>query len=905
MVAGGYAVLAAASLVLIGWWFRIEIFVTAVPGLAPMVFNTALCLALLGVGTIFVGMGRERSPVCVLAPSLVVALGGIVLVQHLTGLDFGVDEWFNTTRFADPLGSESGRMAPNTALTLVLLGFALLLRARGGRRAWRGAFWVTGATAAVALIVLVGYVGHVEPAYKWGFPVGMAVHTAVCVLLLATVLAIDLRRLLFGPSRFASWALSLSAAGILLLAVGWVAYRSLDRIVETGRDVDRAREAERTLRGLQVAVADLEARRNAFLFSGDSARPPGDVDERKRMRVALVDLQALVGDEEQRGRLTRLSSLVEEAIARDERLLERAVPASASDLEQRAELQAVLRRMLSAEAETLESRRVLGDRAVAEARGVILLGLSFVLLLGAGGVFLLRRILRELAESRGRLGSIFSSVAEGLVLQDPRGAILECNAAAERILGLSKAQLCGRDSLDPRWRTVREDGSPYPGDQHPAMCSLRDGEPRRDEIMGVHRPDGSFVWISINSEPVRDSFGGLRAVATSFFDITARRAAEGALRESEERFRNTFDHAGIGMAVVGLDGRWLRVNHAILRILGYEETELLAKTFQDITHPEDLDADLGQLRRLLAGEIVSYQMEKRYFHRAGHTVWARLTVSLVRDEAGQPRHFVSQVEDITDRKRAGEQLAAYAARLAAKNRELQDFAHVASHDLQEPLRKIQAFGDRLDQRAGARLEPDERDYLSRMRAAAARMSGLIDALLSYSRVASQARAFAPVSLDEVLQEALQDLEFRVEKTGGRVEAGPLPRLEGDAVQMRQLFQNLVGNALKYHRSGVPPLVRVSAAPAPEGVLAAPGPAWEIRVEDNGIGFEPRHAEAIFGVFHRLHGRDSYEGAGVGLAICRRIVERHAGRVRAEGRPGEGARFVVTLPAVQPVDALGA
>ncbi len=904
MVVGGYAVLAAASLVLIGWWFRIELFVSFVPGLAPMVFNTALCLALLGLGAVLIGMGRERNPLCVVAPALVAALGALVLFEHSTGVVLGVDTWFNATRFPSA-SSVSGRMAPNTAVALMLLALAVIARARGGRRAWRGAFFVTLAAATLAAVVLVGYAGRFAPAYTWGSSVGMAVHTATCVLLLSVVLAIELRRQLAGPSRFASWALALAAAAVLILAVGWVAYRGLERVVLADAEVGRGLEIERRLREIQVSLVELEARRNAFLLSGEPIRRAGDVDGAVRLRAALVALRDLVSEEEQRGRLARLSALVDEALIRDELLLASAAPAGASDLDQRAELQAVMRRMLTAEDAILEARRALGDRAVSEARGVIFFGLALALLLGCGGVFLLRRILRELAESRGRLASIFSSVSEGLVLQDRRGVILECNAAAERILDLSKAQLLGRDSLDARWRTVREDGSPYPGEEHPAMCVLRDGEPRRDRIMGVHRPDGRLVWISVNSEPVREDAGGIVAVASSFFDITARRAAESALRESEERFRKTFEHAGIGMAVVGLDGRWLRVNRALLRIVGHDEAWLLARGFRDITHPDDLEASLAHVRRLLAGESAHFQMEKRYIHAAGHVVWIRLTGSLVRDAAGAPVHFVAQIEDIAARKRAEEKLAAYAARLAEKNRELQDFAHVASHDLQEPLRKIQAFGDRLDQCAGPRLESGERDYLSRMRAAAARMAGLIEALLAYSRVASQARVFAPVSLDQALRDALQDLELRLEKSGGRVEAQPLPEIEGDAVQLRQLFQNLVGNALKYHRPDLPPLVRVSAAPAPAGELAGPGSAWEIRVEDNGIGFEPRHAEAIFGVFHRLHGRDRYEGTGVGLAICRRIAERHGGFIRAEGRPGEGACFRVVLPAAQPADALGA
>jgi light-regulated signal transduction histidine kinase (bacteriophytochrome) len=174
------------------------------------------------------------------------------------------------------------------------------------------------------------------------------------------------------------------------------------------------------------------------------------------------------------------------------------------------------------------------------------------------------------------------------------------------------------------------------------------------------------------------------------------------------------------------------------------------------------------------------------------------------------------------------------------------------------------------------------------------MSRLIDDLLSFSRVTTHARPFSRVDLAATARDVIEDLELQAAQAGGRVEVGPLPEVEADPVQMRQLFQNLVGNALKFRRPGVPPVGRVAAAPAPDG--------WVVTVADNGIGFEDRHAARIFQVFQRLHGRDEYDGTGVGLAICRKIVDRHGGTITARGRPGEGATFVVALPARPPAPA---
>lgn len=229
--------------------------------------------------------------------------------------------------------------------------------------------------------------------------------------------------------------------------------------------------------------------------------------------------------------------------------------------------------------------------------------------------------------------------------------------------------------------------------------------------------------------------------------------------------------------------------------------------------------------------------------------------------------------------------------LERSNRDLEDFTAMVSHDLQEPLRKIQAFGERLKAKAGASLGDEANDYLGRVLNAAGRMQSLITDLLTLSRVATRAQPFARVDLDEIVRHVLSDLEVRIEQTGGKVEMQKLPVIDAEPTQMRQLFQNLIGNALKFNRPGQPPVVTITAAETNH----TPGGAWELTVRDNGIGFDDQYAEQIFKVFHRLHSRTDYEGTGVGLAVCRKIVERHGGSILAKSRPDEGAAFVITLP----------
>ena len=235
---------------------------------------------------------------------------------------------------------------------------------------------------------------------------------------------------------------------------------------------------------------------------------------------------------------------------------------------------------------------------------------------------------------------------------------------------------------------------------------------------------------------------------------------------------------------------------------------------------------------------------------------------------------------------------------------MEQFAYVASHDLQEPLRKIQAFGDRLKSKCDAVQLQEGRDYLERMQNAAARMQTLINDLLTFSRVISTTQPFVAVDLGVVTKEVLTDLEVRIEQTKAYVEVGELPTIEADPLQMRQLLQNLIGNALKFQPPNAQPIVKITAqvikrALGSGGETEPVDELCELTIQDNGIGFEEKYTEKIFAVFQRLHGRNEFEGTGVGLAVCRRITDRHGGTITAKSRLGEGATFIVSLPLKQP------
>ncbi len=258
------------------------------------------------------------------------------------------------------------------------------------------------------------------------------------------------------------------------------------------------------------------------------------------------------------------------------------------------------------------------------------------------------------------------------------------------------------------------------------------------------------------------------------------------------------------------------------------------------------------------------------------------------------RDNVALESEVRARRLAQEELERLTVRLEARNRELQQFASVASHDLQEPLRKIVVFGDRLKNKHSANLGEQGADYVNRMTNAAERMQTLIDDLLEFSRVVTRARPFVKLDPVRVVEEVLADLEVLIESKSAIVEVGPIPELSADPTQLRQVFQNLIVNAIKFQTDGNMPRIVIKSSPAVLG--SAPGVS--ISVSDNGIGFEQQHSERIFAPFQRLHGRSEYGGSGIGLAVVRRIVERHGGTISAVSSPGHGATFTFLLPIEQ-------
>jgi PAS domain S-box-containing protein len=357
--------------------------------------------------------------------------------------------------------------------------------------------------------------------------------------------------------------------------------------------------------------------------------------------------------------------------------------------------------------------------------------------------------------------------------------------------------------------------------------------------------------------------------------ITAARAA-----------REILDTMADALFVIDADARIRVVNGAVTHLLGFKDADLLGRSIDTLEVTQSEHTISRTLKDLARKGPIRDQERLMRQKESDEPVAVSLSISPVTDGDVQQGAVVI-ARDIRERKSAEAELHEAMRRLEQSNRELEDFAYVASHDLQEPLRKIQAFGDRLHAKYASELPEQAQDFIARMQSAAKRMQVLINDLLAFSRVTTKAQPFVPVDLEHVAREVAHDLEIRTHEAGAHVEIGKLPELDADPLQMRQLLQNLISNALKFRREGVPPLVVVAGSIEGENA--------QIVVTDNGIGFEEKYAERIFTMFERLHGRGSYEGTGIGLAICRKIVERHGGEVMARSTPGIGSTFTITLP----------
>ena len=503
-------------------------------------------------------------------------------------------------------------------------------------------------------------------------------------------------------------------------------------------------------------------------------------------------------------------------------------------------------------------------------------------------------------ENRSRLKAIIDTAIDGIITIDKQGIVETVNPAAAKIFGYQPEEIIGRNisMLMPEPDRSRHDD--YIDNY------LRTGEAKiigkGREVLGKKKDGSLFPFLlSISEVQLQDKliFTGI------VHDITGLKKAEAALRESENKINSIIEAAVDGIITIDTRGTMEMVNPSAARLFGYDSSELLGKSVNILMPEPDRslhDGYMDHYHKTGEKRIIGIGREVTGLRKDGSLFPFYLSISEV--QLADRKVYTGFVHDISEQKLNEERLRRYAAELERSNRELQDFAYVSSHDLQEPLRKIQAFGDRLLTKEYDNLSEQGQDYVDRMLNAASRMQNLINDLLSFSRVTSKSKPFVKVQLDQILSEVLSDLEVAIEKADAKIIRSPLPEIEAEPTQVRQLFQNLISNAIKFRKENEAPIINIYARNLQRRahLTATPGDeVTEIYFEDNGIGFDEKYLDKIFNIFQRLEGQ-KYEGSGVGLAICRKIAIRHGGDITARSQPGVGTRFIVTLALKHPLES---
>lgn len=501
------------------------------------------------------------------------------------------------------------------------------------------------------------------------------------------------------------------------------------------------------------------------------------------------------------------------------------------------------------------------------------------------------RVSRAIAEKEMMQRVTLSAMAEGLAVAAASGEILFHNDSFARILPYVDDRLRRMGGTLP-WDVIGADGRPLDLAYFPSVITASTGQPFDNITLGVRTAERATLWLNINTRPLLGADGKPYAAILTMTDITAERGTERALKESEERYRTVVDSLVEGIVVQGVDGTIITCNPAAERILGLGSADMAGRhsgdprwqaihadgsDFPGNTHPAMVTLRSGEHQE---GVVMGLRKSDRA------VTWVEInTAPLWGAEADRPVAVVSSILDITNRKEFEDELS-------RSNSELEQFGYAVSHDLREPLRMVASYMQLLQRRLGSELSAEAQEFIGFAVDGAKRMDRMLVALLEYSRVGRIGQPMEWIDSRQALQEALLFLSPVISQTNATVSVvGEWPEIFASADEIERLFQNLLGNALKYHQDGMIPTVQVGARQQ--------GGEWRFSFTDNGIGIASDQIGRLFKVFQRLHSNDRFEGSGVGLALCRKIVQRHDGRIWVESNGlHTGSTFVFTLPAGQ-------
>jgi PAS domain S-box-containing protein len=687
--------------------------------------------------------------------------------------------------------------------------------------------------------------------------------------------------------------LAFGSAILALLVVGAISYRSMAASIESGRWVRHTHEVIENLQDFQFAMQKVETSYRDFVIM-DSERSLKDYrDGILRCEQAESIIRNLTADNLiQQARLPTLKKLVDRKIQFAEEFIalrrtkgwEAAADSIRGKDGQRImdEFQGVVREMQEEELRLLGLRNAEVQRRFGQTKAVLILGtvLGVLIAVAAGWSVQRENLRRELArealrDSEEKYRMLLDGVQDYAIFTlDPQGNVASWNSGAERIKGYRADEIIGQNFSHFYPQSDIDQGKP----EEQLQLAAANG---RSEIEHWRlRKDGSRFWANVVITAARDSSGNLLGFSEISRNITER-------KETEAKYQGLLEAAPDPMVVVSEDGNIVLLNVQAEKQFGYRREELVGQKVKNIIpegFAERLIADGTRTAADARAQQISAGIELAGRRKDGSEF--PIEIMLSPQESSDGIVVTAAIRDITQRKASEEQLAKTMEELQRSNEELGQFAYIASHDLQEPLRMVASYTQLLSRKYKGKLDADADEFIAFAVDGARRMQGLIQDLLAYSRVGTKGKGLVDTSSEEALQQSLSNLRGAIEESGAHVTHDPLPGVLADRSQLIQLFQNLVGNAIKYQRPGVP-TVHISAS-------RNGGKKWTFSVQDNGMGIDSQYFGKIFDMFQRLHKREEFDGTGIGLAICKKIVERHGGSISVESQLGQGSTFRFAL-----------
>jgi PAS domain S-box-containing protein len=903
--------------VLVGWLSGVPWIKSVLPGAVTMKANTAAAF-LLGGGSLwfFEAHGNGiRSRFGQVLGAGVALIGSASLIEYVFGWRLGIDELL----FRDETVAYNvlrGRMSPYSAVAFTAIGIGMALLPA---RSLRWLVWMTGTlTLLIGGLAFLGYLWSATELVTDRFLPPVAVNTAVGFIILGLGTLIAGRAPAAeppGPSVPLSaieirTLIGFLAALSLLLLTGGQTYRAAVAAQESAHWVVHTLQVRSALQRLSAALSEAESEERAYLLGGNPdflGAYKRNADEANQQTEALAQLIADNPDQVRKFKELRL--LLRRRLAGLGNSVDSLSPSGNTGAQGLATggearrlggaIRLLISQMNSLEDKLLEAREADASRDQAKTLLYLLVTVSAAV---AGFLTLYSGIRREMAartlaedslrRSEENLAVTLHSIGDAVLATDTERRITRLNPVAEKLTGWTQADAAGH-LVDEVFRIVNEET------RKPAVIPV-EKVLATGEIHGLANHtvliarDGTERAIADSAAPIREAGGRILGVVLVFRDVTAEQAARKALQESEERYRTLFNSIDEGFCIIemifdqrekSVDYRFLEINQSFERQTGLIDAQ--GKTMRQLApeHEQHWFDIYGRIA--LTGEPARFQNRAEQLHR---------TYDVYAFRFGDPanRRVAILFNDISERKMTEERivrlnadLASRASELEAANKELESFSYAVSHDLRAPLRHVQGYVELLTRELPAQLSDQGRRYLKTITKAAQDMGLLIDELLSFSRSARTEMREIAVDLDKMIQDVLRGMELAVRGRNIVWKIASLPRARGDPPMLRQVWANLLGNAVKYTRGRSPAQIEIGVAGAENGRII-------LFVRDNGAGFDMKYADKLFGVFQRLHRAEEFEGTGIGLANVRRIVSRHGGRTWAEGKLGEGATFYFTL-----------